>query len=54
MQWRSKGGQVEANALGPRAWGRISTLLQLLKNAFLSKNLDQNMLMRFSKGKKKL
>jgi len=27
-QWRSKGGNWGARALGPRPWGRNSTLLQ--------------------------
>jgi len=43
-QWRSKGEQVEARALGHRLWRRNSTLFAVILNVFLSKNLDRSML----------
>jgi len=35
-------GQAGARAPGRRPWGRINTLFQPFKNAFLSTNFDQN------------
>jgi len=45
-QWRSKGvgGNWRHAPRGTGPLGCISTLLQSFKNAFLSKNLDENML----------
>jgi len=39
-QWRSKGGQVGARALGRRPWGLISTLFAIILKRILSRNLD--------------
>jgi len=43
-QWRSKGGQVGARALGRRPWERNSILFAVILNVFLNINLDQSML----------
>jgi len=39
-QWRSKGGQVGACALGRRPWDRNSTLFIVILSVLLSRDLD--------------